>query len=79
MSNQNTKRPVCDSNLTLDSLGNQLATTAINLSDLEIPSNEPEAVPNLNYGWVCPKCGAVMSPYQNFCLACSSSNFEITY
>ena len=29
-------------------------------------------------GWICPKCGAVMSPFQPCCVKCSS-NFEITY
>lgn len=28
-------------------------------------------------GWVCPKCGAVMSPFQPCCVKCSR-NFEIT-
>lgn len=29
-------------------------------------------------GWICPKCGAVMSPFQPCCVKCSN-NFEITY
>ena len=29
------------------------------------------------YGWLCPKCGAVMSPYQEFCVKCSGS-FDLT-
>lgn len=30
------------------------------------------------YGWICPKCGAVMSPYQEFCVKCSGS-FDFTW
>lgn len=30
------------------------------------------------YGWICPKCGSVMSPYTNFCPNCTKHNFEIT-
>lgn len=26
--------------------------------------------PPKQYGWVCPKCGAVMSPYQQTCIYC---------
>ena len=43
-------------------------------------SNKPDSTSTsaLPMGWICPKCGAVMSPYQSYCIKCSG-NWEITY
>lgn len=30
-------------------------------------------------GWICPKCGAVMSPYQNYCINCTKIDISCTY
>lgn len=30
------------------------------------------------YGWICPKCGSVMSPFTSCCPNCTQHNFEIT-
>lgn len=32
----------------------------------------------LEMGWVCPKCGAVMSPRQQYCIFCLGNDKSIT-
>ena len=41
-------------------------------------TNKPEPQTGGLLGWICPKCGAVMSPYQSYCIKCSG-NWEFTY
>lgn len=36
----------------------------------------PETVGGLT-GWICPKCGAVISPFESCCVKCSN-NWELT-
>ena len=42
-----------------------------------LEDNKPESTGGL-MGWICPKCGAVMSPFQSCCVKCTN-NWEITY
>ena len=39
--------------------------------DYTSPASEKEPSGGL-YGWICPKCGAVMSPFQDHCVKCTN-------
>lgn len=34
--------------------------------------------PFYKQGWVCPKCGGVMSPNQYYCINCQPKNVQVT-
>lgn len=46
-------------------------STPIQTQDTELPNGAM-------MGWICPKCGAVMSPFQSYCVKCSG-NWEFTW
>jgi uncharacterized OB-fold protein len=31
------------------------------------------------YGWICPKCGVVMSPFQSYCIKCTNLSVDFTW
>lgn len=34
--------------------------------------------PNIQYGWKCPSCGAIMAPWQNSCINCIGTQITAT-
>ena len=47
-------------------------------------ANESQISKNENvthglYGWICPKCGAVMSPYTAYCPNCTRQDLNFIY
>lgn len=39
---------------------------------------ETPKVSQLQYGWICPKCGRVYSPFTSMCPYCGNADFKIT-
>ena len=44
--------------------------------DLGFGVIETTKTPFYKQGWVCPKCGAVMSPNQPYCIFCQPKNIQ---
>lgn len=47
------------------------------VDDVSLDSNK-EPMGGL-YGWICPKCGAVMSPFQDYCVKCTDLSIKFTW
>lgn len=39
---------------------------------------DPNIASHLPYGWICPKCGAVLAPTECCCMFCTTANIRIT-
>lgn len=78
----------CGGKLISDCIGHKHCTVC-NYEETITLGDPPKLFPDFDtkgtaepylYGWICPKCGAVMSPYTSFCPNCTQQhNFEISY
>jgi uncharacterized OB-fold protein len=59
---------------------NEITQLLENMNRQIVADNQTEPFNNSPgiYGWICPKCGAVMSPYTDCCPNCTQRDFTIT-
>ena len=65
---------------TNDDILDEMIKRSFDTSPIFTPSNGSPKANIYQQGWVCPKCGAVMSPNTNVCPFCApGQNITITY
>ena len=60
---------------TADSTANAMPTDKSTVTDPKSTACDIPGKPFLQQGWECPKCGAILAPYQNYCPFCSPSEY----
>ena len=60
---------------TADSTANAMPANKSTATDTKSTACDIPAKPFLQQGWECPKCGAILAPYQNYCPFCSPSEY----
>ena len=60
---------------TADSTANAMPANKNTVTDSKSTACDIPAKPFLQQGWECPKCGAILAPYQNYCPFCSPSEY----
>lgn len=48
------------------------------IKDYGFGTIQQDQQPFYQQGWVCPKCGGVMSPYQYYCINCQPKCVHVT-
>lgn len=58
-----------------NSTANPMPTAKSTVTDPKSTACDIPVKPFLQQGWECPKCGAILAPYQNYCPFCSPSEY----